>query len=392
MESDCRYSVESLLVHGKTPFDAATGAVSTPIYQSSTFRHPALYESTGFDYSRSLNPTRLELENTLALLEHGSYGLAFASGMAAISCLVKFFSPGDHIIVSLDLYGGTYRIFEEFYASYGYQFSYVATDSIEEIRRALRPNTRALFIETPSNPMMKVSDIKACADLIHSHVPRESNAKGYLIVDNTFLSPYYQNPLDLGSDFVIHSGTKYLGGHNDTLSGFLVHNLEEADQRLRTIQMSEGASLSPFDAWLVLRGIKTLAVRMDRQSENARIIAEYLRNHPKVDKVFYVGFPDHPQYVLSCRQCRGFGSMISFNLKDVSEVPKILRSVKLIMFAESLGGVETLITYPIEQTHKAIPQSMRDLSGVQQRLLRLSVGIEHVQDLLHDLEQALSHG
>ena len=381
------------MVHGATPWDPVTGAISTPIYQSSTFRHPALFESTGFDYSRGLNPTRLELEKTLALLEHGSYGLAFSSGMGAISCLIKLFSPGDHIIVSEDLYGGTFRLFNEFYASYGYSFSWIDTSDFDAVRSALTPRTRGIFIETPSNPMMKVTDIRAMAELIHADSSPSGISSdirpGYLIVDNTFLSPYYQNPLDFGADFVLHSGTKYLGGHNDTLSGFIVHDKPEVEERLRMIQMSEGASLGPFDAWLVLRGIKTLAVRMKTQSENALIVAEWLKNHPKVDKVFYPGFPDHPQFELSCAQSRGFGGMISFYLKDAADAPKVLKSIKLILFAESLGGVETLLTYPVEQTHKAIPEAMRLSAGVNDRLLRLSIGIENVKDILDDLDAAL---
>jgi cystathionine gamma-synthase len=382
MKREDHCSIETTLVHGTTPFDPVTGAISTPIYQSSTFRHPELFASTGFDYSRGLNPTRLELEKTVASLERGTYGLAFSTGMAAISSLIKVFSPGDHIIVSGDLYGGTYRLFSEYYAKYGYEFSWIDTSDVEAVRAAFRDNTRGIFIETPSNPMMKVTDIRAMAGIIHGR-------NGYLIVDNTFLTPYFQNPLDLGADFVVHSGTKYLGGHNDTLSGFLVHSNDALAETLRTIQMSEGASLGPFDAWLMLRGLKTLAVRMDRQSRNAREIAEWLRAHPKIERVFYAGFPDHPQYELSCRQSRGFGSMISFYLKDAADAPKMLKQVSLILFAESLGGVETLLTYPVEQTHKAIPEELRLRAGVNNRLMRLSVGIENVRDLIEDLDRAL---
>lgn len=387
MQDECTYAIETTLVHGVTPFDPVTGAVSVPIYQSSTFRHPALFESTGFDYSRGLNPTRLELENTLARLEKGAYGLAFSSGMAAISCLIKLFSPGDHVIVSEDLYGGTFRLFDGYYARYGISFSWVDTSDGEAVRRALTPATRAVFVETPSNPMMKVSDIRGLKRLLAETAPRDRAP--WLIVDNTFLSPYFQNPLELGADFVVHSGTKYLGGHNDALSGFIVHSVDALADTLRVAQMSEGAALGPFDAWLVLRGLKTLAIRMKRQAENACVIAEWLRSHPKVDRVFYVGFPDHPQYALSASQTRGFGNMISFYLKDLADAPRVLERVRLILFAESLGGVETLITYPIEQTHKAIPEAMRLRSGVTDRLLRLSVGIENVKDLLEDLDRAL---
>ncbi|MDR0643756.1 MAG: PLP-dependent aspartate aminotransferase family protein [Treponema sp.] len=373
--------LDTMLVHGTKPFDPVTGAISTPIYQSATFRHPALGASTGFDYSRAGNPTCAELEKTIAFLEGGKYGLAFASGMGAISALIKLFHPGDHIIVSEDLYGGTFRLFDEFYAHYGFLFSWVDTSDFSRVTATLRSETKAIFIETPSNPMMKVSDIHLCANLIHQH-------GGYLFVDNTFLSPYLQNPLALGADFVVHSGTKYLAGHNDTVAGFIVHSRDECEDSLRNIQKSEGAMLSPFDAWLVMRGIKTLGVRMERQSANARRIAHYLRGQTKVEKVFYTGFEDHPQYALSLSQARGHSGMVSFYLKDKADVPVILRNVKVILFAESLGGVESLITYPWEQTHNAIPETMRTNAGVNDRLIRLSIGIEDADDLISDLDAA----
>jgi cystathionine gamma-synthase len=376
-----RYAISTRLVHGATPFDPHTGAISVPIFQSSTFRHPGLHESTGFDYSRGINPTRTELERTMALLENGTHGLAFATGMGAISALIKLFKPGDHLLVSEDLYGGTYRLFNEYYASYGFRFSWVDTSDFAKVEAALRPETRGIFIETPSNPMMKVTDIQRCAELIRRR-------GGILMVDNTFLSPYLQNPLDLGADLVIHSGTKYLAGHNDTLSGFLVHSREDLEEPLRNAQKSEGASLGPFDAWLVLRGIKTLGVRMERHEQNARRIAQWLREQPRVEQVFYPGFEDHPQYALSQAQTRGAGGMISFYLKDPRDVPILLRKVSLILFAESLGGVESLITYPLVQTHGAIPEAMRLAAGVNDRLMRLSVGIEDPEDLIGDLDQA----
>ncbi len=388
MQDDCRHSIETELVHGATPFDPVTGAISAPIYQSSTFRHPALYESTGFDYSRGLNPTRLELEKTVALLERGAHALAFSSGMAAVSCFLKLFVPGDRVIVSEDLYGGTFRLFEGYYARYGIEFAWVDTSDLDAVERALAPATRAVFVETPSNPMMRVTDIAGIDRLLQAAAI--NGAKPLLVVDNTFLSPYYQNPIALGADVVVHSGTKYLGGHNDTLSGFLVLANDSLVEPLRVAQMSEGAALGPFDAWLILRGLKTLAVRMDRQSANALRIAQWLRTHPKVERVFYVGFPDHPQYALSTAQSRGFGSMISFYLKDAKDVTPLLSRVTVILFAESLGGVETLVTYPIEQTHKAIPEALRRRSGVNDRLIRLSVGIENVEDLIKDLDRSLS--
>jgi cystathionine gamma-synthase len=377
-------SLDTLVVHGTIPFDPVTGAVSTPIYQSATFRHPGLGQSTGYDYSRVVNPTRSELERTLALIEHGKYGLAFSTGMGAISTLIKLYRPGDHIIVSEDLYGGTYRLFHDFYESYGYAFSWIDTSSIDLIRKAIRPETRALFIETPSNPMMKVTDIRACAELIHQQ-------GGHLIVDNTFLSPWLQTPLDLGADMVVHSGTKYLAGHNDTLSGFIVHASDALEEPLRNAQKSEGASLAPFDAWLVLRGLKTLGLRMERHEKNAQVIARWLREHRRVEKVFYPGFEDHPQYELSGSQSRGFGGMISFYLKNPADVAVLLKNLSLILFAESLGGVESLITYPLVQTHGAIPEAMRLAAGVNEKLIRLSVGIEHVDDIIGDLDRAFTH-
>jgi cystathionine gamma-synthase len=375
------YGAATRPVHGASLFEPLTGAISTPIYQSATFRHPGLYESTGFDYSRGINPTRTELERTVALLENGKYCLAFATGMGAISAIIKLFQPGDHLVVSEDLYGGTYRLFQEFYSHYGFSFSWVDTSSFAKVEAALRPETKALFIETPSNPMMKVTDIQRCAELIHRR-------KGLLIVDNTFLSPYFQTPLDLGADMVIQSGTKYLAGHNDTLSGFIAHSRADLDEALRTIQKSEGASLAPFDAWLVIRGIKTLAVRMEKHEKNAFKVAEWLRKQPEVEQVFFAGFEDHPQYALSRSQSRGFGGMISFYLKDAGMVPLLLKAVSLILFAESLGGVESLITYPLVQTHGAIPEEIRRASGVNDRLMRLSVGIEDPDDIIEDLKKA----
>ncbi|GHV75762.1 cystathionine gamma-synthase [Spirochaetia bacterium] len=379
----CKLSMRTVTVHGATLFEVRTGAISTPIYQSSTFRHPGLGETTGFDYSRGINPTRMELEKTIALLEHGTCGLAFATGMGAISSVIKLFKSGDHLIVSEDLYGGTYRLFSEYYARYGFSFSWIDTSDIALVEASLKPNTKAIFIETPSNPMMKVTDIRRSAELIHSR-------GGILVTDNTFLSPYFQNPLDLGSDLVVHSGTKYLAGHNDTLSGFIVHSRPDLADDLVNAQKSEGASLSPFDAWLTLRGIKTLSVRMERHEKNARRIAHWLREHKRVEKVFYTGFEDHPQYRLSGTQSRGFGGMISFYLKDAADVPKLLKNISLILFAESLGGVESLLTYPLVQTHGAIPEAMRLSAGVNDRLMRLSVGIEDADDLIADLDSAFS--
>lgn len=352
-----------------------------PVFQSATFRHPALGESTGFDYSRGLNPTRSVLEDTAAMLEHGKFGLGFATGMGAISTLIKIFKPGDHVIVSEDLYGGTYRLFNGFYKSYGFKFSYVDTSDFSKIEDAILPETRLLFIETPSNPMMKVTDIERCAEFIHKQ-------SGFLAVDNTFLTPYLQNPMDFGADFVIHSGTKYLAGHNDTLCGLLIHSNDDLNAQLREIAMSEGAALSPFDSFLTIRGIKTLALRMKKHGENAAAAAHWLKAHPAVEKVFWTGFDNHPQAEISKKQALGHSGMVSFYVKDKETVSRLLRRVKLILFAESLGGVESLITYPIAQTHTAIPQEMREAAGINDRLVRLSLGIEDAKDIIADLEQA----
>jgi cystathionine gamma-synthase len=376
------WSTETNIARGAEYFEPRTGAISTPIFQSSSFRHPALGRSTGYDYSRCVNPTREILEKTMALIEGGDYCLAFSSGMGAISSMLKIFRPGDHIIVSEDLYGGSYRLFSMYYAHYGFAFSFVDTSDFSKIEDAARAETKAVFIETPSNPMMKVSDIARSAEFIHRR-------GGVLITDNTFCTPYFQNPLKLGADFVVHSGTKYLAGHNDTLSGFIIHSNETYKQALLDAQMSEGATLSPFDSFLTLRGIKTLALRMEKHGANAFRVAEWLRAHPKVDKVFYTGFPDHSQYELSCKQTRGHSGMVSFYFKDVRDVEPLLKNVKLILFAESLGGVESLVTYPLVQTHSSIPEEMRLRAGVNDRLIRISVGIENGDDIIADLDQAI---
>lgn len=376
------YSQDTKLVHGYKGYDVHTGAVSYPIYQTATFRHPALHESTGYDYSRLQNPTREELENTIASIEGGKAGLAFSSGVAAIATILNIFSPGDHIIVSDDLYGGTYRLFEEVYKKYGIEATYLDTTNIKVVKEGIRENTKALFIETPSNPMMKVTDIVEIVKLAKVH-------KALTIVDNTFLSPYYQKPLLLGANIVIHSGTKFLGGHNDTLAGFIASNDDTLIEKFRFLQNSVGGVLSPFDSWLILRGIKTLGVRMEKQQQNAIKIANWLKEQKEVEKVYYVGLPEHEGYNISIKQTTGFGSMISFTVKSVEMVENILKRVKVIIFAESLGGVESLITYPYVQTHAAIPQCIRDRIGVTDKLLRLSVGIEDVEDIIKDLEQAI---
>lgn len=374
---------ETAVVRGYRCIDEKTGAISFPIYQSATFRHPGLNESTGYDYSRTQNPTREELEKTIAKLEGGTDGLAFSTGMAAVSAVISIFKPGDSILVSDDLYGGTYRIFEAIYGGYGIKAIYIDTQDIKNIEKAWDESVKAVFLETPSNPIMKVADIKAISDYAKS--------KGAIsIVDNTFLTPYYQQPISLGADIVIHSATKYLGGHNDTLAGLLVTSDEKIAEKLRFIQNSIGAVLAPFDSWLILRGIKTLGVRLNQQQKNAIEIAEWLKNHEKIEKVYYVGLPEHPGHELSKQQASGFGAMISFTVKDAALVEQVLKKLNLIFFAESLGGVESLITYPLTQTHADIPEEIRNRLGVNDKLLRLSVGIESVEDIIQDLEQALS--
>lgn len=380
--NEIKKSIDTKLVHGFSNFDQNTGAVSFPIYQSATFRHPGLYKTTGYDYSRLQNPTREELENTIANLEGGKHGFAFSSGMAAISTILSLFVPGEHIIVSDDLYGGTYRLFEEIYKKYGIEFSYVDASNTKNIEKEIKQNTKGVFIETPSNPVMKVADIRKISDL-------SKNSGILLIIDNTFLTPYFQRPLELGADIVVHSGTKYLGGHNDTLAGLIVVNDDELYESLKLVQKSEGAVLAPFDSWLILRGIKTLGVRLERQQENAMKIANWLSTHKKVKKVYYAGLPQHEGYEISKGQASGFGAMISFCVEDKSIVERVLERVQIILFAESLGGVESLITYPIVQTHAAIPEEMREKIGVTDTLLRLSVGIEAAEDIIGDLEQAL---
>ncbi len=376
------FRLATKIARGAQDGDPTTGAVSVPIYQSATFRHPGLAETTGWDYTRQGNPTRTELEKSLALLEGGVAALAFTSGMAAVAAILDLLSSGDHVVLSEDLYGGTYRLFDELGRRRGILFDFVDTSDLATTEAAFKRTTRLLIVETPSNPMMRVSDIAALARLARA-------AGALFAVDNTFLSPYYQRPLELGADLVFHSGTKYLAGHNDTLAGFIACADAGLADRLALIQKTTGAPLAPLDSWLVLRGMKTLAVRMEKQQANAMELAVWLRGHPAVSAVHYVGLPDHPGHALNARQASGFGSMISFSVKSASFVPVLLSSVRLVLFAESLGGVESLITYPMTQTHAAMPEAYRRRVGVDDRLLRLSVGIEDVRDLVADLGQAL---
>lgn len=369
-------------VHGSRNNTHTTGAISVPIYQSATYVHPGVGQSTGYDYSRVSNPTRQYLEETIASLENGTHALAFATGMAAVSCIMELFKQGDHIIASSDLYGGSIRLFEHISKKNGILMDYADDLDGERLEKLITENTKAVYIETPTNPMMHVTNIKEISNITKKkHI--------LLIVDNTFLTPYFQKPLNLGADIVIHSGTKYLSGHNDTLAGFLVVNNSELEEQLRFIYKTVGTCLSPFDSWLVLRGIKTLPIRMDRQQQSAMILAEWLTKHKKVTKVFYAGLPSHPGYEVCKKQATGFGGMISFEVDSENTAKQVLKQVQIILYAESLGGVETLITYPMLQTHADVPVEERNAKGIHERLLRLSVGLENVNDLIEDLEQAL---
>ncbi len=375
--------IETLLAQLGNRQDPQTGAVTVPIYYSTTFSHPAAGKSTGYDYSRMANPTRGVLESAIANLEGGTRGFAFSSGMAAVNCVLGLFAPGDHLIVSDDLYGGTYRLFEQVLAPIGVACSYVDMANLESVEAAIRPNTKALFIETPTNPMMKITDIAACVRLV-------KDREIITIVDNTFMTPFYQRPLELGADIVVHSATKFLGGHNDVLAGLVAVKDDALAKRIGFLQNATGAVLGPQDCFLLLRGMKTLALRMERSSNSALSIARWLGGQPSVRRVYYPTLEGHQGRDVHCRQATGGGGMVAFEVTDARLVPKILDGVSLITFAESLGGVESLITYPATQTHADIPQEVRERVGVNDRLLRLSVGIEHPDDLVMDLEQALS--
>ena len=353
------------------------GSLSYPIYQTATYAHAGVGKSTGYDYSRLQNPTREHLEKVVTSLEGGIDAFALSSGMAAITLLMEIFEPGDHIIAEEDLYGGSIRLFDNVSKKNHYEFTSLNC-SKDDIEGAIRENTKAIYIETPTNPMMNVSDISRISEIARKHGL-------LLIVDNTFLSPYFQNPLKLGADIVIHSGTKFLGGHNDTLAGFIVTNNEEVQEKLRFIIKTTGAGLAPFDSWLILRGIKTLGIRMERSQKNAMEIANWLKEQPVVKHVYYPGLPEHPGYEIMKKQARGFGSMLTFDVDSKEHALQILESVRMIKFAESLGGVETLITCPTTQTHADVPEKVRLKNGITPCTLRLSVGIEDVEDLLAEL-------
>ena len=357
------------------------GALSYPIYQTATYAHPGVGMSTGYDYGRVQNPTREHLEKIVATLEGGLDALAFSTGMAAITMLMEIFKIGDHIIADSDLYGGSIRLFDNISTKNGLEFTRIDIASID-VEKYIKPNTKAIYIETPTNPMMNVTDIARVAKVAHAN-------GAILIVDNTFMSPYFQNPLLLGADIVVHSGTKYLGGHNDTLAGFLVTNNKEISEKLRFIYKTVGSGLAPFDSWLILRGIKTLGLRMDRAAANAQKLAEYLKTKKSIVRVVYPGLPDHPGHEIMKRQSRGFGAMLTFEVDSKEKALYVLGKVRMIKYAESLGGVETLITYPVTQTHADVPKEIREANGITEKTLRMSVGIENVEDLIEELESIL---
>ncbi|MCI0442465.1 PLP-dependent aspartate aminotransferase family protein [bacterium] len=369
-------------IHAGQQPDPATGAVTVPIYQTSTFVQDALGHHKGFEYARTSNPTRLALERNIAVLEEGKAGFAFASGMAAITTTLMLLKVGDHVVVTDNVYGGTYRLFTQVLTKLGLEFDFVDTSSLENIRGVVRSNTKMIFIETPTNPLLTLTDLRLTAAFC-----KESNF--LMAVDNTFMSPYFQRPLSLGADIVVHSSTKYLNGHSDGVGGVMALASDELAQKIAFLQNSAGAILAPFEAWLVLRGIKTLALRMQRHNENAIHIAEYLQHVKKVQHVYYPGLTTHPQYELARKQCSGFGGMISFEVGSLEKARKVVESVKIFSLAESLGGVESLIGHPVTMTHASVPKEKRLKMGLTDGIVRLSVGVEDVEDLIGDLGHAL---
>lgn len=381
------FSIDTKCLHLENEKDSDSackhyGALSFPIYQTATYAHPAVGKSTGYDYSRLQNPTREQLEKIVCGLENGTDALAFSSGMAAISMLMELFQPGDHLIVDSDLYGGTIRLFDNVSVKNGIKFTRAECSS-ENLESLITPETQAIYIETPTNPMMNVTDIAKTAQIAHAH-------NLLLIVDNTFMSPYFQNPLELGADIVVHSGTKFLAGHNDTLAGFIVVKDEQLKEKLRFLIKTVGSGLSAFDSWLVLRGIKTLGIRMERSQATAQKIAQWLKTQKNVTSIIYPGLPEHQGHEIMKKQARGFGAMITFRTNTKEKALSVLEKVRLIKYAESLGGTETLITYPTTQTHADVPEELCLKNGITPNTLRLSVGLENADDLIADLEQALA--
>lgn len=374
--------IDSIVVHGANGVDPYTGSLSYPIYQTATFKHPSIEDRTNYNYARCINPTREELERTMCILESGERAFAVNSGMAAVSLVFSLLKPNDHLILSDDIYGGTVRCSDEVLKPIGIMSDSIDLRDLELLKSTIKDNTKMIFIETPTNPMMRVADIKAICEIAH-----ERNI--LVVVDNTFLTPYNQRPLTLGADIVLHSGTKYLGGHNDVMAGLVVVKDEQIGEKLEIQMYINGAGLGPMDSWILIRGIKTLALRMKKHEENALKVAEFLRNHPKIEQVYYVGFPDHPDYETTKKQTTGFGGMISFRCNNMETVNNLLNKIKLITFAESLGGVESLITHPISRTHTEVSEEVREKLGITDTLLRLSVGIEDAEDIINDLKQAL---
>ena len=374
--------LESIVVHGANGVDPHTGSLSYPIYQTATFKHPSIEDRTNYNYARCINPTREELERTMCILEEGVRAFAVTSGMAAECLVFSLLKPGEHVILSDDVYGGTCRVVDEVLNPNGIESNRIDLRDLDLLKRTIKENTKMIFIETPTNPMMRVADIKAICEIAH-------NIGAIVVVDNTFLTPYFQKPLTLGADIVLHSGTKYLGGHNDVLSGVVVVKDETIGEKLEIGMYINGAALGPMDSWILLRGIKTLALRMKKHEENAIKVANFLRNNKHIEEVYYVGFEDHPDYETTKKQSTGFGGMISFRVDTMENVNKILNKIKLITFAESLGGVESLITHPISRTHTEVSEEVRNELGITDTLLRLSVGIEDAEDIINDLKQAL---
>ena len=385
MQDHSKMKFATKAIHAGLEPDSATGAIMTPIYQTSTYVQEGVGNHKGYEYSRTLNPTRHALEKNLAAIENGKFGACFASGLAAMDCIIKILNPGDEVISTNDLYGGSYRIFKTIFEKYGIKFHFVPMQDVKFIEEKINANTKLVWVETPTNPMMNIIDIEAVSKLTK---PRNI----LLAVDNTFASPYLQTPLDLGADIVMHSVTKYLGGHSDVVMGALICNDETLAKEIYRIQNSSGAVCGPQDSFLVLRGIKTLHLRMERHCENGEKIAHFLVKHPKIDKVYWPGFETHPNHAVAKKQMRGFGGMISFTLKGnkLEDAHRIVKNVQIFSLAESLGGVESLIGHPATMTHASIPKAEREKSGVVDSLIRLSVGVEAVEDLIADLEQALN--
>lgn len=384
LRGDNKRGIGTKFIHAGVEPDPTTGAIMTPIYQTSTYVQQAPNEHKGYDYSRAGNPTRAALEQAYAEIENAKYGLAFSSGVAATDAIIKLLNPGDEVIAANDMYGGTYRLFTKIFEKFGIKFIFVDTTDIKNIKAVITQNTKLIWIETPTNPLMNITDIAAVATIAKA-------TKALLCVDNTFASPYLQNPLDLGADVVMHSATKYLGGHSDVIQGCLMMNEEALRDQLFFIQKSTGAVPGPMDCFLVLRGIKTLHIRMQRHCENGRKVAEFLRNHPKVGKVWWCGFEDNKGYMIAKAQMRDFGGMMSFELTDDSaeNTKRVLMATKLFALAESLGGVESLINHPATMTHASIPREERLKNGLSDALIRLSVGIEDAEDLINDLNEAI---